>query len=332
MKLRGYPGGWKHPPDIPAAFTKVSGELNLIMNRNIIVKDFKRNKYLYLLVLPVILYYVLFHYIPIYGSVIAFENFSPMKGVLGSQWVGFKHFIDFFNGFYFWRLMRNTLLISFYSLLFGFPAPILLALLINEVKGKFFKKSVQTITYLPHFLSLVVVCGLIKEFTLDTGVINDIIAYLGGTRVTMLQSAALFRPVYVISGIWQQVGWQSIIYFAALSALDPQQYEAAVIDGAGKLKQLLHITLPGLMPTIVIMLILRIGDLMNVGFEKIILLYNPVTYDTADVIMSFVYRKGLQNFDWSFSAAIDFFNGIINFVLLISANWLSKKSNETSLW
>ncbi len=297
-----------------------------------VVRDFRRNRKLYLLVVPVLLYYVLFHYVPIYGSVIAFQNYSPMKGVLGSSWVGLRNFTDFFQSFYIGRIVRNTLLISVYSLVFGFPAPIILALLLNEVRTGLFKRSVQTISYLPHFLSLVVICGLIKDFTIDHGAINDVIAFLGGQRVTMLQQPGLFRTIYVTSGIWQQVGWQSILYLAALSALDPQLYEAARMDGAGRWKQMLHITLPGLRPTIVILLILRIGDTMNVGFEKIILLYNPITYDTADVILSFVYRKGLQEFNWSFGAAVDLFNGVINFLLLVSANWISRRLNETSLW
>ncbi len=300
--------------------------------RPAVVRDFRRNRNLYLLVVPVLLYYVLFHYIPIYGSVIAFQDYAPIKGVLGSSWVGLKNFSDFFQSFYIGRIVRNTLLISVLTLLFGFPAPIILALLLNEVRTRFFRRSVQTISYLPHFLSLVVICGLIKDFTIDHGAINDLIAFLGGQRVTMLQQPGLFRTIYVASGVWQQVGWQSIIYLAALAGLDPQLYEAATIDGAGRWKQMLHITLPGLRPTIVILLILRIGDTMNVGFEKIILLYNPITYDTADVIMSFVYRKGLQEFNWSSGAAVDLFNGVINLLLLLSANWISRRLNETSLW
>lgn len=297
-----------------------------------IAMDFQRNKMLYLMFLPVLLFYILFHYVPMYGAVIAFKDFSPMKGIFGSPWAGLKHFEAFFNSYYFWRILRNTLNLSLTSLVIGFPAPIILALLINELRGKIFPRLVQTVTYIPHFVSLVVICGMIKDFTLDTGVINQVLRYFGWQPVTMLSKPELFTPIYVISGIWQEVGWGSIIYLAALTSVDPQLYEAATIDGAGRFKQLLHITLPGILPTIIVMLILRTGKLLNVGFEKIILLYNPAIYETADVISSFVYRKGLLEFNWSFSAAVGLFNSVINFFLLWSTNWLSRKFQGDSLW
>ena len=223
-------------------------------------------------------------------------------------------------------------IISVYSLIFSFPAPIILALLLNELRNKTFKRMVQTISYLPHFISIMVVCGMIIDFTATDGFINDIIEFFGGQRSSLLLKPELFRTIYISSDIWQNVGWGSIIYLAALTGVDTQLYEAAVIDGAGRWKQLLHVTLPGIAPTIVILLILRIGQIMNVGFEKIILLYNPATYSTADVISSFVYRKGLLEFSYSYSAAVGLFNSVINFILLILANKLSKHVNDISLW
>lgn len=294
--------------------------------------DIRKNKLLYVMLLPVLIYYVVFHYAPMYGAMIAFKDFSPRLGIWGSDWVGFEHFREFFTGPYFWRTIKNTVLISFYQLLFGFPAPIVLALLLNELKHALFKRTVQTITYMPHFISLIVICGILKDFTSSEGVINDIVAFFGGERVTFLLEPSLFRTVYVSSGIWQNIGWGTIIFLAALTGIDQEQYEAAKIDGAGRWKQMTHVTLPGLMPTIIILLILDIGRMMNVGFEKIILLYNPGTYETADVISSYVYRVGLQDFNYSFSSAVGLFNSVINFVLLISSNWLSRKFNDTSLW
>lgn len=300
--------------------------------RKKIASDFSVNKSLYLMILPVLAFYIIFHYKPMYGAIIAFKEFVPAKGIWGSPWVGLKHFTEFFESYYFGRILKNTLIISVNSLVFGFPAPIILALLINELKSKYLSRTVQTITYMPHFISLVVVCGMIKDFTKDTGVINSIMGLFGAEKVTMLNVPELFVPVYVISGIWQEIGWGSIIYLAALSGIDQELYEAATIDGAGRWKQTLHVTLPCLAPTIIVLLILRLGSMMNVGFEKIILLYNPAIYDTSDVIASFVYRKGLQEFSWSFGSAVGLFNSLINFVLLLSANWISKKMNESSLW
>lgn len=297
-----------------------------------LILDIRKNKYLYVMLLPVLLYYVVFHYAPMYGAIIAFKDFSPRLGILGSDWVGFDNFQMFFSGPYFWRTIKNTLLISLNELIFGFPAPIILALLLNEVKNALFKRSVQTLTYMPHFISLVVICGILKDFTSSEGVINDIIAWMGGERTTFLLEASMFRPIYVSSGVWQHIGWGTIIYLAALTGIDQEQYEAARIDGAGRWKQAIHVTIPGIMPTIIILLILEMGKMMNVGFEKIILLYNPGTYETADVISSYVYRVGLQEFNYSFSSAVGLFNSVINFTLLICSNWISRKLNNTSLW
>ena len=296
-------------------------------------KEISQNKYLYLMALPVLAYYLLFHYGPMYGAVIAFKNFDVSKGIWGSPWVGFKYFKEFFQSYYFGRLLKNTFLLSFYQLLWGFPAPILFALLLNEIGNRGFKRTIQTATYLPHFISTVVVCGLIHDFFAWDGVITSLYTLFGGEATNFLSQPQYFRGIYVGTGIWQEMGWGAIIYLSALSGIDTQQYEAAIIDGAGRFKQLLHVTLPGIMPTIIIMLILRIGQVMSIGFEKIILLYNPNTYETADVISSFVYRKGLgESFQFSYTSAIGLFNSLINFVLLISANWFSKKVSDTSLW
>ena len=300
--------------------------------RSMLARDFKANRLIYLMALPVLAYYIIFHYGPMYGVIIAFKNFTPAKGILWSPWVGFQWFQDFLNSYYFGRLLRNTLLINILSLIFSFPAPIILALLLNELRKERFKKAVQTVTYLPHFISIVVVCGMIHDFTARDGVINDIIAWFGGERSTMLLRSELFKPIYIISGIWQNIGWDSIIYLAALAGIDPELYQASVIDGANRWRQVWHITLPGILPTIVILLIMRVGSMMSLGHEKIILLYNSSTYETADVISSFVYRKGLQEANYSYSAAIGLFNSVINFILVITANWISRKATETSLW
>ena len=284
------------------------------------------------MMIPVIAYYVIFHYGPMYGAIIAFKDFTPVKGILGSDWVGLKHFEEFFGSYYFLRVLKNTVLISLYTLIFECPAPSILALLNNEVRRRYFKRVVQTITYMPYFISLVVICGIITDFTNADGLINRLFMLFGYDGHAMLQKPELFRPIYVLSEIWQRIGWESIIYIAALMSIDLEQYEAARIDGASRLKQMFYIPLPGFVPVITIMFILRIGNLLNVGFEKIILLYNPITYETADVISTFVYRKGLLEFGWSYSSAVGLFNSVINLALLISANYISRKVNENSLW
>ncbi|SDN20488.1 putative aldouronate transport system permease protein [Paenibacillus sp. yr247] len=295
-------------------------------------RDFLLNKYLYLMMVPVLAYYFTFHYAPMYGALIAFKEYTPNKGILGSAWVGFQHFNDFFSSYYFWRILKNTVIISLYSLCFEFPAPIILAVLINELTNKRFQRFVQTVTYMPYFISLIVIAGMIKDFTNNGGLINNFLTYFGANDTAMLQKPELFRTIYILSEIWQKIGWESIIYLAALMGIDQEQYEAAKIDGASRIKQIWHVTLPGILPTIAIMFILRMGNLLNVGFEKIILLYNPSTYDTADVISSFVYRKGLIEFGWSYSSAVGLFNSVINLALLILANKISKKISQNSLW
>lgn len=290
------------------------------------------NKFLLLMTLPVLGWYLLFHYVPMYGIVIGFKDFNPMKGILGSPWVGLKHLNTFFNSIYAFRVIKNTLVINLLQLVFSFPAPILLALLLNEVRNTLFKKTVQTVSYLPHFISMVVLCGIIINFTSRDGLINDLVALLGGERTSFMLKAEWFRTIYIGSGIWQNVGWGSILYMAALSNIDTQQYEAAIIDGAGRWQQFLKVTLPGIAPTIIILLIMSIGKIMNEGAGKVILLYNPNVYETADIISSYVYRRGLAEANYSLGAAIGVFNSIINMALLITANRISRKVNETSLW
>lgn len=291
-----------------------------------------KGKYLYLMSLPVILYFFIFAYLPMYGVIIAFQQYSPMKGILGSTFIGLKNFTDFFKSYYFWRLLTNTVLISLYDLLFSFPAPIILALLLNEVRSRKFKRVVQTITYMPYFISLVVVAGIIIDFCLPNGFISDILVNFGVQRTNLLGKPEYFRTIFISSNVWQSIGFSSIIYLASITAIDQQLYEAAEIDGAGRLRQTWYITLPSISMTIMILLILRIGNLLNVGYEKIILLYSPITYSVADVISSFVYRKGLLESNYGYSAAIGLFNSIINFILLVIANKLSKIFTKSSLW
>jgi len=284
------------------------------------------------MLLPVLVYYVIFHYGPMYGAQIAFKDFRPFKGVLGSDWVGFIHFTDFFNSYYFGRLIRNTIVLNVMDIVFGFPAPIILALLLNELKNQRFKKITQTITYLPHFISLVVICGFILDFLRRDGLINQLLRGFGVEAIPFMIIPGWFKPIFVASNIWQHIGWSSIIYLAALSSINPEIYEAAKIDGASRWRQMWAVTIPGIMPTIIILLILRIGRMMEVGVEKVLLLYNPTIYETADVITSFVYRKGLIEANYSYSAAVGLFNSVINFTLLVLVNKISKRLTETSLW
>ena len=295
-------------------------------------KDWIRNRSVYLMVIPVLLFYILFHYKPMYGTIMAFMDYSPRLGFEGSEWIWFDNFIRFFESPYCAQVISNTLILSVLGIVFGFPAPIILALLLNELKSMKFKKVVQTITYLPHFISLVVVCGIIKDFTMSTGLITDLVVLLGGERHSLIQDPDLYRTIYIVSDIWQGVGWGSIIYLSALAGVDEQLYEAAAIDGAGRFKQLINVTLPAIAPTIITMLIMKLGQVLGSNYEKTILLYNEATYDTADVISSYVYRVGLFDRDWGYAAAIGLFNSVINLLLLLAANKISKKVSETSLW
>lgn len=287
----------------------------------------------YVLAFFVIVYYVCFHYKPMLGAVIAFRDYKPRVGIANSPWVGLFNFDSFFSSYYFWRLIRNTLTISICGLLFTFPCAIIFALSINEVRNPRFKRTVQTISYMPHFISLIVVCSMIRLFVDSNGFIVQIMKVFGysGTG-SLLGQPKMFVPIYILSDIWQQTGWNCIIYLAAISGIDLSLYEAARIDGAGRWKQTIHITLPGIMGTIILLLILRIGQMMGVGHEKIILLYNEFTYDTADVISSYVYRRGLVSGDYSFSTAVGLFNSAINFILVLSANKISNMISGTGIW
>lgn len=297
-----------------------------------IVRDFQRNKQKYLIILPVLIYFILFHYKPMYGVIIAFKRYKPVLGIADSPWVGFNNFVRFFKDIYFFRLIKNTITINVLSLIFSFPMPIFLAILLNEVKNVKFKKAVQTITYMPHFVAMVIVCGMVTSFCQTNGLINNVIEFFGGTRMNLLVKKNYFYPIYIISGIWQNIGWDSIIFLAALSGIDQEQYEAARVDGAGRIKQIIYITLPGLLPTISILLILRMGRLLSVGYEKILLLYQPVTYEVADVISTYTYRKGLIEADYSYSTAISMFNSIVNIIFLTVSNRISKKAGQSGLY
>ncbi len=294
--------------------------------------DLIKNRAAYLLVLPVVLYYILFCYKPMYGILIAFKDYSPGAGIFGSKWVGFQHFLDFFDSHYFWLLLKNTLTISISSIVFGFPAPIIFALLVNELRSNKFKRLTQTISYMPHFISMVVACSLVHFFVADKGPIVAFLSLFGMEKVSLLSRKELFVPIYVLSNIWQGLGWDAIIYLAALSGVNEELYDAAKIDGANRWKQTLHVTIPGISGTIIIMLLMSLGHIMSVGYEKIILLYNEGIYDTADVISTFVYRKGLISMEWSYSTAVGLFNSVINFILIIIFNKISKKVSEVSLW
>jgi len=297
-----------------------------------LARDFLKNKVIYFMALPVVLYFVVFKYLPMYGAVIAFKDFRGGLGIMGSPWAGLKHFQSFFSSIYCWRLIRNTLLINLYNLIWGFPAPIILALLLNELRSEKFKRLIQTISYMPHFISVVVISGLIVDFFSTQGLLSGVFRAFGADAGNYLAMPQYFRSIYVGSNIWTGLGWGTIIYLAALSNIDQELYGAATIDGAGRWGRVIHVTIPGIFPTIVILLILNFGQMMNLGWEKIILLYSPATYETADVISSYTYRRGMLEADYSFGAAVGLFNSVVNFCLIILANTISKKLNDTAIW
>ena len=291
------------------------------------------DRYLFLMISPVIAYYIIFHYIPMYGAIIAFKDFSPGKGILDSPWVGLENFRNFFGSFYFTRIVRNTLFLSLNTLIWGFPIPIIFAMLLNELRNKYFKRTIQTVSYLPHFISVVVVTGMMANFlSPNGGVVNKLLSALGHGPIDFLSQPGYFRSLYVGSEIWQGFGWGAIIYLAALAGIDPSLYEAAEVDGASRWQKAIFITLPSLLPVTIILLILDMGNVMSVGFEKILLLYNPATYETSDVIQTYIYRRGIVSSDFSLAAAIGLFNSTINLILLLSVNWIARKWSETSLW
>jgi putative aldouronate transport system permease protein len=281
---------------------------------------------------PVVLYYVVFHYLPMAGLVIAFQDYNLFRGFLGSQWVGLNNFIRFLTGPNIVRLVRNTFLINLYDIIFHFPAPIILALMINEFRLKKVKNVIQTVSYMPHFISLVVICGMITDFSRVKGLFNGIRALMGMAEINMLSQPEFFRPIFVGSSIWQNAGWGSIIYLATLSTVDPNLYEAAEIDGAGRFRRIVHITLPALTPVITIQLIMRLGHILSLGFEKVMLLYNPLTYETADVISTYLYRYGLQQANYSFGTAAGLVNSLIQILVLVTVNSIFRHFAEESLW
>lgn len=288
---------------------------------------------LWLMALPAIVYFLIFSYGPMYGIVIAFKKFSPAKGIWGSPWVGLEQFVKFFHSYQSVRLITNTLKISVLTLLFSFPLPIILAMMLNQIKNKRFKKMVQTISYAPHFISLVVMCGMVILFlSPSSGFINSVIKALGFEPVNFMAKKELYMPIYIISEIWQNVGWNAVIYIAALAGVDPQLYEAAKLDGAGKLQIIHYIDFPSIMPTIVIMLIMNIGSIMNVGFQKAFLLQNDLNISVSEIISTYTYKIGLLSADYSYSTAIGLLNMIVNVVLLVAANSMAKKLTKTSLW
>lgn len=291
-----------------------------------------RDRYLFLMLIPGLLIYIFFCYLPMYGVVIAFKDFNPMAGILNSPWAGMRYFSQFFNSAFFGRLLKNTILISIYNLLWGFPIPIIFALLLNEIKDGPFKRITQTISYLPHFISIVVVVGMMVNLFAPTGLIPVFLEKNFGSSPRFLSDPKMFRTMYIGSEIWQHFGWNSIIYLAALSGIDMQLYEAAKIDGANRMKQMWYITLPGIAPTIIILLILACGNILSVGFEKIILMYSPATYSTADVISTYAYRVGLLQAQYSFGSAVGLFNSVTNCIVLVVVNRISRHVSETSLW
>lgn len=294
---------------------------------------FRQEKYLWLIILPVIAFFVIFCYVPMYGLIISVKDYNPMLGYLKSPFVGLKYFIEFFNSVYFGRLMRNTFLLNVYWVLIGFPVPILFAIMLNEVRNIHFKKIVQTVSYLPHFISTVVVVGILVNFlSLSDGVVNIVLRKLGGAAIDFMAKPQWFRTIYIASGIWQNMGWDSIIYLAAIATINPELYEAARIDGASRYHAIRYITLPSISPTVILLLILNIGSLMSMGAEKILIMYNPLTYETADVISTYVYRSGILSSQFSFATAVGLFNSVINFILLVAANRISRRFTEVSLW
>ncbi len=292
-----------------------------------------RDRYLLLLFLPCLIYYILFKYVPMYGALVAFKDFKPFIGFMGSPWVGLEHFRTFFASPDAWRLIRNTLLLGLYTLLWSFPLPIVFALALNEIHNTKFKKVVQTVSYMPHFLSAVVVCGMVTSF-LDPvrGAVNLLIKAFGGSALNFLAEPAYFRTIYVISEVWQTLGWSGIVYLAAISGVDPGYYEAATLDGASRLRQIWSITLPSIAPTVVTMLILRVGHVMDMNLEKVLLLQTPVTYEVSDVISTYVYRMGIASGKVSYSTAVGLFQSLIGFILTFVANKVAKKVTNYGLW
>lgn len=296
-------------------------------------KQIRNNYELYLFILPTVIYFIIFHYVPFYGIQLAFKDFVATKGIWGSPWVGLKHFKQFFSSHYFWEIIGNTIGISLYSLIAGFPMPILFALMLNEISNTRYKKTVQTVAYAPHFISAVVMVGMLYIFLHPIyGVVNTLLKFLGFEAQDFMNKPEYFKSLYVWSGVWQHTGWNSVIYFAVLSNIDPEQHEAAIIDGATRFQRIIYINIPVLVPTMVILLILNVGSIMNVGFEKTYLMQTPLNTSASEVISTYIYKVGLQGARFSFTTAVGMFNSVINFILLLIVNKTSKKLSSTSLW
>lgn len=297
-----------------------------------IISLMKKNWILYLFVLPMFVYLLIFHYLPLYGVQIAFRDYKVIKGIWGSDWVGFKHFNNFFTSYQFWDLLKNTLTLSIYSLIAGFPLPIIFALLLNYCNSTKLKKTSQMISYAPHFISVVVFCGMILVFLSNGGIINQILMKFGINPVKFLSNPKAFKHIYVWSGVLKNIGWGSIMYIAVLANVSPELHEAAIIDGASKFKRVLYVDIPAIVPTMVIMLITRCGEIMDVGFEKVLLLQNSINLEYSEVISTYVYKIGILGGQFSYSAAIGLFNNIINLLLLLLVNKIAKKVSDVSLW
>lgn len=292
-----------------------------------------KNREYYLMLLPAIIYVAIFCYGPMYGVQIAFKNFRGSLGILKSPWVGFEHFIDFFTSYSFWDLVGNTLILSLYTLVVTFPIPILIALILNELRSNKLKRFSQTVLYAPHFISTVVLVGMITAmFAKETGIVNTFLEAIGLERYYFMGEPGAFRHMYVWSGVWQNAGWSAIIYIAALSSVDPALHEAATVDGASRIQRIIHVNLPSIMPTIIIMLIMAVGQIASLGYEKVFLLQNDLNLEVSEIISTYVYKRGIVNANYSFSAAVGLFNNIVNVILILAANTISKKVSETSLF
>lgn len=293
----------------------------------------RRNKWLYGMLAPGVLYFLLFKYAPMWGLLLAFKDYQPFLGFFGSQWVGMKHFERLFHDPAFWMLLRNTLVLAGYNILFFFPAPILLSLMINEVRREKLKRAIQTVIYIPHFVSWVVVVGIAYTFfTIDGGLVNEAIMAMGGDKINFLASAGWFRTMVILEVIWKETGWGTIIFLAALAGVDPQIYEAAKMDGAGRLRQLWHVTLPAIRSTIIILFILRLGSFLDTGFEQIFLMLNPINREVGEVFDTYVYTAGITQGQFSFSTAVGLFKSLVGFVLVIGSNWLAKRFGEEGVY
>ena len=296
-------------------------------------KNIRKNIGLYIMLAIPLACYIIFKYIPMYGLQIAFRRFNPTLGITKSPWVGITYFKQFFESYYFKDILWNTVSLSLFTMVIGFPMPIILALLINEIKNTKFKKAIQNITYMPNFLSIVVIVSMLTLFSnRDYGLFNKITGLFGAAPVDFMSKPNYFQPLYVFSNVWQYMGFNAIIYIAALSSVDQELYEAASIDGATRMQKIIHISIPCIMSTIIVLFIMRIGNLMSVGFEKVYLMQNSVTLSASEVISTFIYKNGIQKGQFSYSTAVGMFNSVINFILLISANFISKKSTKTGLW